>query len=387
MKRNRLIFLILWLISLAGISFWGGVVSYGFFMFMTLVPVASLIYLLAVYIAFKVYQQVEGRDLVVNHAHPFLFILQNEYFFTYSSVRVNLFSDFSRITGQDDGAEYELLPKSGIRNEATLICRYRGEYDVGVRNIEIMDYLRLFRIRYRNKATVRVLVKPDLIRLDELRSIDIQLLNSIHVPANPEEPDVFVRKYEPGDDIRFVEWKASARANELLVRKRTGEEQQGVGILMSTERKSREPSEYLPLENKILETALALSWYFTAKNTPISMNYLGTSMRTSVVDRPEHFNEFYEEMSAVTFSDTYTEKSMLELSERGGVLYSMKAVFMVLSSLTEEALTLASMLYRHHISVVIYLISDHAEDIVPGMDLPGTSIVRIPREAVLREVL
>ena len=184
-----------------------------------------------------------------------------------------------------------------------------------------------------------------------------------------------------------MEWKASARANELLVRKRTGEEQQGVGILVGTERRSREPEKYLPPENKILETALALAWYITAKNTPVSVNYLGTQLRTCVVDRPENFNEFYEEMSSVTFSDMYTERRLLELSGASGVLYSMKAVFMVLSSLTEEALTMASMLYRHHISVIIYLISDHEEDIAPGMDLPGTSIVRIPSEAVLREVL
>lgn len=387
MKRNRLIFLVLWLISLAGISFRGGVISYGFFLFMTLVPVLSLVYLLAVYITFKVYQEVEGRDLVVNHAHPFLFILQNEVFFTFTGVRVNLFSDFSRITGQDDGAEYELLPKSGVRNEATLLCHYRGEYEVGVRDIEITDFLRLFRIRYKNKGTVRVKVRPDLIRLDELRSIDIQLLNSIHTPSNPQEPDVFVRKYTPGDDIRFVEWKASARARELLVRKRTGEEQQGVGILMATERTSREQADFLPLENKILETSLALAWYFTAKNTPVTVDYLSVKLRESVVDRPENFNDFYEEMSNVAFSDTYTEKLLFEEAERSGSLYLRKAVFMVLSSLSEEALDLASMLYRHHITVVIYLISDDPESVVSAQDLPGTSIVRLPREAVLREVL
>ncbi|MBQ6551283.1 MAG: DUF58 domain-containing protein [Lachnospiraceae bacterium] len=382
-----MIYLLLWLISLAGISFWGGVVSYGFFMFMTLVPVVSILYLLAVFLAFKVYQQVEGRDLIVNHAHPFLFILQNEFFFTFSGVKVNLFSDFSRISGQDDGAEYELLPKSGIRNDATLICRYRGEYDVGVKDIVITDYLRLFRLRYKNKGTVRVTVKPDLIRMDELHSVDIQLLNSIHAPANPQEPDVLVRKYEPGDDTRFIEWKASARAQELLVRKRTGEEQQGVGILMATERKSDKPSEYLPLENKILELVLALAWHFTAKNTPVSVDYLGTRFRSTVVDRPENFNEFYEEMSSVTFSDRYTEKEMFEGAGSAGTLYLKKAVFMVLSELSEEALTLASMLYRHHISAVIYLISDDPESVVTGQDLPGTSIVRIPKEAVLREVL
>ena len=46
----------LWLLSLVAISFYGGAVSYGFFFGLTLVPVVSAVYLLAVYLRFKIYQ-------------------------------------------------------------------------------------------------------------------------------------------------------------------------------------------------------------------------------------------------------------------------------------------------------------------------------------------
>ena len=48
MRRRRLAFLCLWILSLAAISFFGGAVSYGFFFGMTLLPVISLAYIFCV---------------------------------------------------------------------------------------------------------------------------------------------------------------------------------------------------------------------------------------------------------------------------------------------------------------------------------------------------
>ena len=45
MKRNRILFLIAWIASVVGISFFGGPVSYGFFALLTLLPLISLLYL------------------------------------------------------------------------------------------------------------------------------------------------------------------------------------------------------------------------------------------------------------------------------------------------------------------------------------------------------
>ena len=45
MRRNRIIWFCLWILSLVGISFYGGIISYGFFIAVTITPVFSLFYL------------------------------------------------------------------------------------------------------------------------------------------------------------------------------------------------------------------------------------------------------------------------------------------------------------------------------------------------------
>ena len=387
MRRNRLIFLLLWLASLVGISYRGGPVSYGLFVFLTLLPVISLIYLFSVFLAFKVYQHLEGRDLTAHHPHPFLFILENEFFFPFASVKVNLFSDYSTISGQDDGAEYELFPHEGIRNEATIVCHYRGEYEVGVKSLEIVDFLRLFRLRYRNPSTMKVPVKPDLIRLSELRSVDIQLLNALDSPLDDSVPDVVVRDYAPGDDPRYIEWKATARSRALKTRLRIGETQQGIGILMSTERSTQDPAVYLPLENKVLEASLALSWYFAADHTPVTLGYLTGYWKKLTIDRPEAFGEYYETVSSVVFSDLSTETLMLQNALQDPAFFNCRIVFIVIRELTKEALAAAEALNRANVSVVILKVSQDEKEKLPELSLTRTQLILVPTETALEEVL
>ena len=47
MKRNRILFAILWVVSLVGISLFGGPISYGFFALLTILPLISFLYLLS----------------------------------------------------------------------------------------------------------------------------------------------------------------------------------------------------------------------------------------------------------------------------------------------------------------------------------------------------
>ena len=113
MKKNRLFLLFVWILSLVGISFYGGPVSYGFFLMVTMVPVISVIYLICVFLRFRIYQKLESKTLVCNQMVPFYFTLQNEDYFTYSGVRVSFFSSFCTIHGLEDNREYELLQIQG----------------------------------------------------------------------------------------------------------------------------------------------------------------------------------------------------------------------------------------------------------------------------------
>ncbi|MBR6477092.1 MAG: DUF58 domain-containing protein, partial [Lachnospiraceae bacterium] len=324
MKRNRLIFLILWILSLVGISFFGGPVSYGFFALLTLLPLISLIYLAFVFWFFRIYQELDGKHLVADQTVPFYFTLMNEYFFGFAGIRVRFFTSFSTISGLDDEVEYELLPQTGITKQTNLVCKYRGEYEVGIKTVEIQDYFQLIRISYHNRETLRVIVKPNLVELAELQSENLTQAMSRDTAMSSSELDVVVRKYESGDDPREINWAASARSGELLVRKRIGQEREGVGILMGTMRFGKEMQEYLPIENKMLELTLALTLFFAKKSIDVHAYYVQGGLLEKNVSGLNSFNEFYEGLSAVEFREEALETTLLSLAMERRELFQCK---------------------------------------------------------------
>ena len=387
MKKNRLFLLLLWILSLVGISFYGGPVSYGFFAMVTMVPVISWLYLLCVFLRFRIYQKLDSKSLISNQTVPFYFTLQNEDYFTYSGVRVSFFSDFCAIHGLEDNVEYELLPGTGVRKETGLVCRYRGEYEVGIEKVQIRDCFRLFQITYRNKETLRVTVKPNRVQLFGLNSIDDLFVTTGESRQKATEPDVLVRKYMPGDDVRQMHWKATATSGELLVRNRVGEEQQGVSILMSTCRFSKKQTEYLPPENKILEAALALNFYFGNKKIPVRTCYLQESMVETMTDSLDRYDDYYEQISAVSFKEENTDEALFAGARKSGLMNTGRLVFFLLQKWSAEAAVMAEFLNRNNIPVVAYVITDSTEEQINIGRLPGTDIVMVDPDATLTEVL
>ena len=384
MKRNRIIYAILWILSLAGISFFGGAVSYGIFYMLTFLPFVLLIYLLFVYFFFHIYQQIGNKRLVAGHMEPFYFTLKNEYHFGFCSIKVRFFSSFSDISGLDDDMEYELLPGKGIKKNTQLVCKYRGEYEVGIKNVEITDFLRLFRIRYNNRETQRVYVRPDLIDLSEIKSLDLSQTMFKNSMVNPIEPDILVRKYQAGDDVRQVHWKASARSGELLVRKMTAQEREGVTILMGSRRVSDEMAEYLPLENKMLELTIALTYFFVRKNINVhTLYYMDSALHEEITEGVDGFEGFYEKMSSVSFSkESDEEKMLIGACEQKGI-FTRRSTFLVLHEWSTAAAETVRMLRENNVFTLICIVNDDAASI-PEEDNNGVKIIRIGTEDDLK---
>ena len=387
MKRNRVIFAILWILSLVGISFFGGPVSYGFFTLLTLIPLICFLYLVLVYFCFRIYQELDSKHLVANHVTPFCFILKNEFHFGFVSIRVRFYSSFSTIIGLDDGVEYEFLPQTGLQRETVLNCKYRGEYEVGIKTVELQDFLRLFRLSYRNREARRVVVKPDPVELGNLRFADLSQTVARESVFHATEPDALVRKYEPGDDPRQINWKASARSGELLIRGRIGEEREGIGILLGTHRCSRESLTYIPVENKMLETAIALTLFFSRKNIPVCSYHMAGRMNEIHVSGLEQFDAYYERMSAVSFREEMTEEMLLHEAAARPEIFRCKTVFLVLQEWSASVAEMAERLRDNHVFTVILLIGDDIPENLPGERMPGVELQCISCDADLREVI
>lgn len=388
MKRNRIILIILWIMSLVGISFFGGTVSYGFFAAVTLVPIVSFIYLILVFLRFKIYQRMNSRHVVADELSDFYITLQNEDYFAFTSVCMNFYSRFSALEGVDDSAEYELMPRTGIKRDTKLLCRYRGEYEAGVKEVVIRDFLNLFSFTYRNPEPFRVTVLPKIVVLDSVGTIDESLGVMADTYNATGEPDVVVREYQPGDDARMIHWRASAGKGKLLVRQTVGIEKQGISIAMEPGRYSEEPGIYLPLENKICETVIALTMYYLNARTPVSIFSYQDELSADAVRDTDGFNAFYSRVSKYRFEQMQDKQGKMAalLSESSAVINS-KILIMVLYDISPETGNLIRSLGQNGVFILVYIINASHEKDFTSLDLPRCMIHVIAPDADLREVL
>lgn len=384
--RNRMIYIVLWGLSILGITFYGGVISYGLFAMLTLLPMVSLLYVGYVLYRFKIYQEMGARWVQVNQRVPFYFSLVNEDPIGFAGLRVSYYSSFSQIVGLDDAIEYELLPGHRVHKESELICKYRGNYLVGIKEIEAWDFFRLIHICYQNREPLKAVVRPQIVMLDQLNCIDnLATVTREHDMAD-SIPDVLVRRYEPGDDPKQMNWKVSARQHELMIRKRIGERQQGICILFTTYRREEEEKMYLPPENKVLETVLALALFYAQQRIPSRTYYMQASLECLTLSGVDTFERYYEGISGVEFHRSYKPQRLLATLRNERELFSSKLVIFVVYEMTEIGGQLVQALAEHGVYVLLCMVRNHEQ--VSGLDgIPNVRIVTIPTDRALQEVL
>ncbi|MBR6045140.1 MAG: DUF58 domain-containing protein [Ruminococcus sp.] len=382
MKRNRIIWGLLWVLSLVGISLRGGAVTYGLFTALTLVPVVSALYLLAVYKLFHIYQELDQRFVTVNEPVKYRFALVDEYPIQFVGIRVRFYSSFSSITDLDDETEYELKPGSRIEKETRLICKYRGEYEIGIKEIEIQDYFRLFRVRYKNKECIRAFVKPQLIDTDRLGEIEL----SDAVRENKytrSEPDILSREYVPGDDRRLIDWNQTARTGVLMTRLLTGSDHQEVAVITDTFRSSDEQAVFLPAENKILEVTLAVSYCLRRNNISAAEYHLEQKLVCVNARSSAAFEEFYDVISDIGFSDRNTHKLLYSSVLAKREIFGSSMVYLILSSWDRYTEALLTEFEKNELHTVICYISDNEDE---RLDLSGHKSCDLIQLSPYREI-
>ena len=359
MKKKRLILLALFILALIGISFYGGAVTYVFLWTVIAVPVVLYLYIFMVIISLRIYQKPDGRNMVCGRPSGFYITLQNESLFSFSSLRIRFYSSFSEISDIPEDVVYELPPHSRIQKKTGLLCKYRGQYDVGVKQICVTDFLGVFSVTYNIKEPLNVIVAPARLRLfDRFTEGEMPDADSEN-RAYRSIPDIPVREYLPGDDIRFANWKASAVTGKVMVRELTGEEKSGIAIVMDPHRYGEDPFDYLPPENKATECVLGLALYYLEHNIPVDI-YLQERERVILkLNNSRDYELLYDKLTGYTFN---AERDMNMLIGDSAELSEYRMLIYVMEKWDAETLALIEGLNTAGIPVKIYLIDDTGSD-------------------------
>lgn len=391
MRVRRCIMGICWLLSLILISIYGGTVSYGIFFGLTLIPLVSFLYIFLVWIFHRIYQEIGSRNIVCGQSVPYYFILKNESLFAFAGIKVFFFSDFSYVEELPEEIEYELLPGEQYKYETSFVCKYRGEYEVGIKEIVISDFWGFFSVKFAVRETKKVIAAPKLIQLDEIKSIsDISaMMQRDHILTS--ELDAVTREYAAGDALKQINWKTTARENKLMSRKPVGEEKRGIALIFDTKRYSEEPEVYLPIENKVLEIVLALSLFMSKSNTSVFYFYRQNDAHTGVrhgrLDGVGDIESFYEQMKGVHFDRNSDMKADLERITQDGALMDKAVVFLVLHEMDNDIIKKTYRLTENDTIVICYIVTDENMEELCAMSDLSRRIIAVTPEDELEEVL
>ncbi|MCR4632722.1 MAG: DUF58 domain-containing protein [Erysipelotrichaceae bacterium] len=352
-----------------------------------MIPFLSLFYIFLVNHYFRIYQHINGHDLIANHRSDYKFVLQNDSFIPFSGIRVLFFPDFSSVSERDMQSEYELFFGGRIVKQNSLICRYRGEYHIGIKAVVIQDFFRLFSFTRDLKRPLFVRVRPDIIRLDDLRS-NKETLNTLRENRYKRNvADLLLRDYIPGDDLKLINWKVSAALQKLMVRQMSGEERQGIALIMDSCRYTEDPKEYLPVENKILETVIALDLFFLQKAIPVSIYLEEESVEELSGDSLQSFEANYERLSAFHFSGAKRPAVLCEKILSSNTLFDKTMVFLIVSRMDPSYSSLTEHLQQHDIPLTLIVVNDQPDAGVSQIqNNENSGLIFIKTDADLREV-
>ncbi len=259
---RRLIYCACVILSLVFISFKGGNLPYMIFSMMVINTVAAVVYILYVYFTIRIYQVIPERRVTKQEFVPYNLKLNNESVMAYRDVKLTFFTDFSEVKGASGIGCIGLEPGEGRDIHKELFCNYSGTYFIGVDTIEIMDYFKIFRIRFQMPQKMKVTVKPRVIPLDNISFLSKAEAHASSLWGKSDfSLDNEVRKYYPGDNKRHIHWKNSAKRQELMVRSLTSEEITEYVVILDGSMGKLDFNEKIVCCDKLREVVLAMTNY------------------------------------------------------------------------------------------------------------------------------
>lgn len=369
-------------------SYFGGNISYALFYLAILTPIIAFLYTLYVYLRFKIYQSMDNRVVVKGDWNNYSFTIANEDLITFRNVRVNFLYDKSTIKKTEESMEYALLPNDKQQMETKLRCNYRGEYFIGVDSIEVTDFLYLFSITYPITSKLKVFVLPRVVPIEQLGIAPaiVDSKNPIRLSSTVEEElDTEVRRYSPGDNIKRIHWKASAKANELLSRQYHQKPKSEVVLFMDLAKVMEDELRAVIAEDKIIESILAIANYYASRGTHSHIIYDMNGIKQISLHTKSDFNTFYKACVNIRFdAKTSVGELLARRLQRGddGIFYVAAT-----SKLTKELYLNSLQVLSAGNRICVLFISDDITDTTKkmheDMKKAGVDIYQImPRDEI-----
>lgn len=206
----------------------------------------------------------------------------------FSTSRSFEFDDYENTSVTDAYHRNDVFSVMGNQKITRKLCfkaMKRGYYSIDSINIIAKDFFmtRTFAATVDNMTSIYVFPKKQ-------KGIDLEaacntIIGDLEIRRNLiEDPYIFtgIREYDRGDSLNRVNWKATARTNDLMVNVYGYSSEQQIKILLNMETNSIIKTEYL--QEIAIELASSMAQYFIAKNVPVGIESNANDIVTGKVN-------------------------------------------------------------------------------------------------------
>ena len=305
MRRNRLLYGGLFLGVLLAALVYGDSL-----MFMTLyalvaLPAASLIFAFVTLYSMGITQKTQGTTVVKGEANRYFVRLDNRLHFGFGTMRCLFLDGHFAIKSDASAQQLEIRPFTKLYQlEINFTIKYRGVYQLGLENLEVLDFLGLFRIRRKINTKFEITAYPRITDLEHMQ-LAMHLLSKAPANLTIAQEDYAdyadVRPYEPSDPIKKIHWKLTAKRGEWMVKNYQSSVLNSMAILLDSNKSKLSYESSVKLEDIVMEHAVAVLRYCLRHQMPVDLLF-GRSIR----ETGQHIGDFdaiYNVMANLSFED------------------------------------------------------------------------------------
>ncbi len=363
---NRLLYFCVLAFFFASAWAYGGAMLYLSLYTLILLPVFSYIVTFFALRGLKVTQRTENDRLIKDEPSRYEIGIHNKTPLVFNGIEFQFIDDHFAVEANREWKMFYARPFIKETLTVDFRVRYRGRYGLGLQTLRVNDMLGIFTLRKKLNETIDILVwpkLPDIPHFPLMSNILSQSDSNFEIREEDYAVVTDVRKYEPTDPLKRVHWKLTAKRNEWMVKNFQTNALNRITIMTDTFKPCDEYEESLILEDKIIETAMAVMNYCLRHGMPVEWQ-----VRTDVkreAHSQENFDAVFRMAAELTFDGTPETSSVLPMLNKGineTAGYINAVLFTVKPNLALHERIISAQRMGHNFSVLYFKPEDSSSD-------------------------
>jgi len=271
---------------------------------LTALPILSYLIAVAGIMALRLTQDLPPTILKEEYGSLMVTII-NPIRIPFGSVRFLFYGDDFAVVMQD-----ALIIPVSFRPIAQAIpfqINYRGEYELGIKSVQLMDLTGLFKLTRQVNWPVNMLSMPRITDMSKF-PIASNLLTQAQSRYDMRDEDYAtisdIRPYLPTDSIKRVHWKLTAKRNEWLVKNFQSNALHQVTLILDAKRMDLNYKEQVVTEDRMIEMFIGLADFCLKRGMPVE--YTAGEGHTVIARNAGEFESVYQTIGRMRFEDAPT---------------------------------------------------------------------------------